>query len=709
MRNEEKIMEKWNISETISWKSVEITGGFWKKREDTNRMVTLPAEYEQCRVSGRVDSVKCIYHPENDNRPRKGVFTIDGVLEDNMAQGGVPRPHHYWDSDLAKWIEGAAYSLYHHPDPETEEKIDSIVEDFAKLQMEDGYLNTYYTVVEPGKRWTNVYQMHELYCAGHLIEAAVAYYEATGKDRFLKIICKYADYIDTVFGPEEGKIHGYPGHQEIELSLVKLYRLTKESRYLRLAKYFLDERGKQPYFFEEEAKKYGRDVEDRGPKGILGKSFIAKGPYALFQSHLPVREQDTAEGHAVRVTYMACAMADVAAETRDESLWTACSRLWDNVTTKRMYVTGGIGSQDGCERFNFDYQLPNEEAYNETCASIGLVMWANRMLMVSPDGKYGDIMERALYNGVISGVSLKGDKFFYANHLAVHPGVFEDRIITNPRMFPVRQSWFPVSCCPMNLARLTESIGGYVYSRGLSPDEKDIIYVHLYLENSMKLEVQGQEVRITQKTRYPWDGKISIFVETDLEEEFTIAVRIPGWCHHATAKAGEETLNTQQIEKGYLYIRKNWNKAKKLELDLQLRPFLLESHPSVRMNCAKAAIQYGPLVYCLEEADNGKGLFDIMLNGNCSLNAEFDETLLGGVCVVTADGFRRKQESWRGQLYLPVQEGVEPVRIRAVPYYSWSNRESGEMTVWIGYQYGNFKSETCVDERKAEENESSCI
>lgn len=449
-----------NSSTFLLWKEVQIKKGFWKQRQEINERVTLPAEYEQCKITGRIDSVKCVYQAEKDVHPMKGVFTIDGVLAENISSGDrIPRPHHYWDSDLAKWIEAASYGLYYHPDAEIEAQIDEIVDDYEKMQKPDGYLNTYYTVVEPGRRWTNVYRMHELYCAGHLIEAAVAYYQATGKRKLLDIVSRYADCIDRTFGPEEGKIHGYPGHQEIELALVKLYRVTAEKRYLKLAKYFIDERGQQPYFFEQEAQQYGRDIEDGGPKGILGKSFLSVGPYALFQAHLPVREQKTAEGHAVRLTYMGCAMADLACQTQDEGLWQACKTLWENVTLRRMYITGGIGTQDGCERFNFDYHLPNEDGYQETCASVGMVMWAARMLQVDADGKYADIMERALYNGVISGVSLNGDTFFYANHLAAKKEMFSQDVIRNPRMFPVRQRWFAVSCCPMNLARLIESIG----------------------------------------------------------------------------------------------------------------------------------------------------------------------------------------------------------------------------------------------------------
>lgn len=651
----------------VPWNQVKITGGFWKNRLEINEKVTLTAEYEQCKKTGRIDCVKALYRAGNNV---------------------IPRPHHYWDSDLAKWIEAASYSLYYKPDQLIEERIDSIVDDFEKLQMEDGYLNTYFTVSEPGKRWTNVYQMHELYCAGHLIEAAIAYQEASKKGKFLFIMCRYADHIEQVFGAEEGKIHGYPGHQEIELALVKLYRCTGYERYLKLAKYFLDERGKQPYFFEEEAHRNARDVEDGGPKGILGKNFLSQGPYALFQSHVPIRDQKTAEGHAVRVAYMGCGGADVAVETKDDSLYQAVETLWNNVTQKRMYVTGGIGAQDWCERFNFDYHLPNETAYNETCAAIGMVMWGKRMLQVKADRKYSDVMERALYNGVISGVSLTGDRFFYANHLASHPKIYEDRIVRNPRMFPERQTWFPVSCCPMNLARLTESLGGYVYS----VDEEGL-YIHHYIESDTNMEAAGQTITIRQHTKYPYEEMIQVEVEMAKPAQFTIAIRIPGWCKSANIQVGAETILVKdgaeakgRVKNGYLYLNRFWKIKDEIQIILTMEPFLLEAHPEVRMDCGKAAIQCGPIIYCLEQADNGADIFDLVLTKDSHMTKCFKPDLLHGVTVISGTAYRRNKATWVEELYRPIETEYEQVSFLAVPYYSWSNRESGEMTVWIGYQ-----------------------
>ena len=504
------------------------------------------------------------------------------------------------------------------------------------------------------------------------LEAAIAYYQATGKSRFLDIIRKYVDYIDQTFGPDEGKIHGYPGHQEIELALVKLYQLTGVERYLNLAKYFIDARGTKPLFFEQEALKQGRDLNYGGPKGILGKDFLAPGPYALFQSHLPVREQKSAEGHAVRVVYMGTAMVDVAMESGDESLLNAAETLWDNITERRMAITGGVGAKDQSERFAYDYYLPNEICYNETCASIGLAMWAYRFLQYSADTKYADILEKALYNGIISGVSLSGDRFFYANHLASDPDMFKDRIITNPRMLPERQSWFAVSCCPMNLARITESIGGYMYTAS-----DDTIFCHIYASGIAR--INGHVIE--QKTEYPWNG--NIVIEPD-SGNYTIALRIPGWCDSFSIKVNGNDAD-YSMKKGYAYIRNNWTGSDSITLNLCMRPFLVEANPLVRMDAGKVAIQYGPLIYCIEEADNGSQVFDLFLSRECSLITHFEEDLLGGVVVVEGEGYVHDLTKWQHKLYSKASSNTsfERKKFRAIPYYAWANRGNGKMTVWL--------------------------
>lgn len=662
----------------IPWTAVTMEPGFWKTRQEINETVTLPAEYRQCLETGRVDSVKCLYDPAVETGGKATLVTIDGIFFLDGDKEGPPRPHHYWDSDLAKWMEAAAYSLKNRPSPEVEAQIDAIVEDYEKIQMEDGYLNTYFTTVEKGKRWTNVYQMHELYCAGHLIEAAVAYYEATGKDAFLNMMIRNADHIVRTFGPGEEQIHGYPGHQEIELALVKLYRVTGNRAYLDLSKYFLDQRGQQPHFFQEEARKYHRDVEDGGPKGILGKSFVAAGPYALFQAHLPIRQQKTAEGHAVRLAYMGAAAAEVAGETGDDSLFEAAETLWRNVTQRRMSVTGGIGAQEGCERFNFDYQLPNESAYNETCAAIGLFFWSWRMLDCKIHGKYGDIMDTALYNGILSGVSLTGDRFFYANHLAVHPEMFRDRLFTNPRMFPQRQSWFPVSCCPMNLARLIESLGGYLYGQ-----RENTVFFHSFASSQVETTIlDGLNFRV--QTRYPWEGVVAITPQLEKSADFTLALRVPGWCRHFSLSVGSwDVTGEAQVRDGYCYLSRCWQPGEVLTYTMDMTPTLLRAHPLVRMDVNKVAIACGPVVYCLEQTDNCRDVFTLGASDLSQSIVTWEPELLGGVNTITFPGKALSTQGWEDTLYAADKPRWEEVPVKAIPYFTWGNREVDKMTVWI--------------------------
>ena len=402
---------------------VKIEDGFWEARLRVNRETTLPDVYAKCRKSGRIDAFRLNWKPGRPNRP-----------------------HKFWVSDVAKWLEGACYSLATHPDPKLERAVETVVDLIASAQQPDGYLNTHFTVVEPDRRWANLRDDHELYCAGHLMEAAVAHYEATGQTKFLDVVCRYADYIDSVFGRGRGRKRGYPGHEEIELALVRLYRATGRPRYLKLAAYFVNERGQQPHYFEKEARARGESPSVYRSIAHFGK-----------QAHLPVREQTTADGHAVRAVYLYAGMADVAAETGDRELLAACRRLWRNIVTRRMYIHGGIGSTCHGERFTVDYDLPNAEAYAETCAAIGLVFFAHRMLNIDPDRRYADVMERALYNNVLSGVSLDGNRFFYPNYLDAVPGVNSLRGLKSS----ARQDWYNTSCCPTNICRMLASLGRY--------------------------------------------------------------------------------------------------------------------------------------------------------------------------------------------------------------------------------------------------------
>ena len=620
---------------------VRIDGGFWGVRQETSRAVTLLAEYDQFRKTGRINAFKLDWKP-----------------------GKAKKPHYFWDSDVAKWIEAVAYSLATHPDKKLERLVDRVIDLIGSAQQKDGYLNVYFTVVEPRKRWSNLRDCHELYCAGHLIEAAVAYYEATGKRRFLDVMCRYADYIGKVFGSRRGQKRGYPGHQEIELALVKLHRATGHRRYLDLAAFFINQRGTAPNYFDKEAKarrEDGRQFESR----IYGA--YDRRPHVDRQAHIPVRQQHQAVGHAVRAMYLYCGMIDVAAETGDKTLLAACRRLWNNVTGKRMYITGGIGSLHANEGFSRDYDLPSETAYAETCAAIGLVFWAHRMLQTDPDARYADVMERAIYNGMISGVSLDGAGFFYVNPLA-DGGRHR------------RQGWFGCACCPPNIARMIASVGGYMYSQ-----TSTAAWVHLYAAGRVELVLGRQRVKLTQTTQYPWRETVRINVEPERASVFTIALRMPGWCKGAVLSVNGKRVGLARVtRRGYAKIRRKWDKGDRIDLRLPMPVERVEADPRCAENVGRLAIQRGPIVYCLEEVDNGKDTGAIMLPADGKLTAKFDRDLLGGVTVVTGRGKRPDPAGWSdGALYRSGKPRLRSTTITAVPYCVWANRAPGQMRVWL--------------------------
>ena len=617
---------------------VAIRDSFWAPRIEVNRTETVPIEFEQCRKTGRIDAWRL-----------------------GWREGMQPKPHPFWDSDVAKWIEAAAYSLATHPDAKLERRVDRVIDRIAQAQQPDGYLNTYFSVVAPEKRWANLGMWHELYCAGHLIEAAVAYWEATGKRKFLDVVCRYADAIDSVFGP--GKRRGCPGHEEIELALVKLYRATGEGRYLELALFFLNQRGQKPSVFLEELERL--DPED----ARLNRHFFGEGEAfhtEYCQDHLPVREQGEAVGHAVRAMYLYCAMADVAGETGDRELLRACLRLWNSVCERRMYITGSIGSSLRNEGFTHDYDLPNLSAYAETCAAVGLVFWSHRMLELECDGRFSDVMERALYNGAISGVSLDGRRFFYVNPLESRGEV-------------ARRKWFDCACCPPNIARLLASLGRYVYSQG----ERGA-WVNLYIQGHGELEVGGRSVVIEQKTAYPWKQKVSLRIRPAEPTKFALSLRIPGWCRAPRATLlGRPLRLVPLMRKGYARIERVWRPNDRLELFLPMPVERIAANPAVAANAGRVALQRGPLVYCLEAADNGASLDDLILPRDAKLAARFDTGLLGGTTVISGRARRIDRSGWTNALYLPACSRTKAARLEAVPYCVWNNRKPGEMLVWI--------------------------
>jgi DUF1680 family protein len=626
---------------SLDLRDVTIEDDFWSPRVDLVRRQTLPFQYEQLQTTGRLAALRL-----------------------GWRTGDPDRPHIFWDSDVAKWIEAASYSLATSPDPELAARVDEAVALLDAAQQPNGYLNTYFTVVEPGRRWTDLRDAHELYCAGHLIEAGVAHYEATGKTTLLDTVRRFADHIASVFGPGPGQRRGYPGHEEIELALVKLYRVTAEKRYLQLAAYFIDERGREPFYFEQEA-------ADRETPGYFSDHFPDRERRPEFyrrynQSHLPVREQTEAVGHSVRAMYLYSAMADVAAETGDASLVRACERLWRNVTDRRMYVTGGIGSTASIEGFGSDYHLPNESAYAETCAAIGLVFWMQRMTLLTRDGRYADTLERALYNGVLSGISLDGRKFFYENPLASRG----DRH---------RQEWFGVACCPPNLARLLSSLGRYIYARG---DQE--LAVNLYVGGSAALDLAGERIRIEQRTTYPWVGDVRITVRAGRPAQFVLALRIPGWCTAVDLDVnGDPVQVASALDRGYIRLRRGWRDGDEVQLRLSMPARRIWAHPAVADDAGLVALSRGPLVYCVEEADLAGVPHQYAVPRDAPVTTEPAHGL-PGVLALSLTGDRAADPgSQDDPLYESSPPKSGPGRITAVPYFAWDNRSPGAMRVWM--------------------------
>lgn len=646
---------------SVSYKDVEINDPFWKKYMNLVRDEVIP--YQWSALNDRVENAAPSHCIEN--------FRIAAGEAEGEFYG-----YTFQDSDAAKWLEAVAYSLATSPDAQLEAIADETIDLLGRAQQADGYLDTLFIIKHPDRRWINERDHHEMYCAGHLIEAAAAYYETTGKSKLLDIACKFADHIDSVFGEEPFKKHGCPGHQGIELALIKLYGVTGNERYLKLSKYFIDERGREPHYFKLEAE---YRAERFGRESLLKEGYYSlyKDNYEYNQSHVPVREQKKAVGHAVRAMYMYSAMADAAAITHDQSLLDACRTLWDNVTNQQMYIIGGIGSNHEGEAFSFDYDLPNDTAYTETCAAIGLVFWAHRMLHLDPHGKYADVMERALYNGTISGMALDGKSFFYVNPLEVWPEAC--RRHDKMHVEPERQKWFGCACCPPNLARLSASIGQYIYSQNEAK-----VYIHLYADSKTQLRIADRSVVLSQTTNYPWDGYIHISVSPAEAVEFTLAMRIPGWCDGALLKVNGQTVDVNSLlNKGYVEIKRVWEQGDQVEMILPMPVERIQAHPGARANSGKVALQRGPIVYCLEQVDNGAILQDISLPRDAELRALMDNNLLGGVVLITVEALRSSPSEWTGALYKKADYTDRPVMIKAIPYYAWANRGAGEMLVWI--------------------------
>lgn len=620
----------------IPFTHVRFTDSFWASRMEINRTVSIPLMYEQLDKTGRLGAFDL-----NFTRPLPARIT-----------------QIFGDSDVAKWMEAAACALTTHPDPTIAALLDQTVNRVIQAQQPDGYLNTHFSHADPAMRWKNLRDWHELYCAGHLIEAAIAHHQATGNPKLLNALRRYADYIDETFGPEPGQKRGYCGHPEIELALIRLYHATNEPRYLKLAQYFVDERGQQPNYYDLEARERGED-----PRAFWAKS------YDYMQAHIPVREQTQVVGHAVRAMYLYSAIADLAHETSDESLLHVCEQLWDNLCNRRLYLTGGLGPSSKNEGFTTDYDLPDETAYAETCASIALIFWNHRLLQFAGEGRYADLIEQTLYNGFISGVSLDGEKYSYENPLASSGQ-------------PHRSYWFECPCCPPNLNRLLATLGNYVYSTSANA-----IWVHLYAQSEATIQVKGQNVLMRQVTQYPWEGAIKLGLELESPQQFELHLRLPGWCERWQLRVnGEDVANLQPID-GYINIEREWANGDEVRLNLEMPVQTVWAHPAVRQMQGRLALQRGPIVYCLEGIDHPDVDLDRVLLNPASISSfksEYQADLLGGVTVLRGQAEVMDEAEWGNRLYRQSQPpATKPVEIMAVPYCLWDNRAPGQMRVWF--------------------------
>ena len=583
----------------VKFSDVVIDDGFWTPRLNSHKETTLKVCIDQIEnQTGRIRNFE------------KAAARLVGEHEGKI----------YDDSDVYKALEGMAYSLQNNPDPVLEAKCDEWIDKFAAAQEENGYLNTYYTLDEKNERWTRM-DAHEMYCAGHMIEAGVAYYNVTGKRKLLDVCIKMADHMMSVFGP--GKRDWVPGHEEIELALVKLFQATGEKKYLEFAEWLIDERG-----------------HGLGGNGVPLKRWND----AYHQDDKPVREMTDIAGHAVRAMYLYCGMADVAAYTGDQGYIDALNRLWDDVVLRNMYITGGIGQSSSNEGFTEDYSLPNLTAYCETCASVGMVFWNWRMNQFTGDSKYVDVLERSMYNGALAGISLDGSIFFYVNPL--------ESLGTHHR-----KPWYGTACCPSQICRFLPSIGNYIY--GVS---ENAVWVNLYMGNKADVKVGKKAVTLTQETNYPWEGAVTLKVGMKGSLQTQMRLRVPGWCKDYTLAVNGETVEVL-VEKGYAVVDRKWKDGDVIELNLDMPVEVVAADPRVKEDEGMRAIQRGPLVYCIEEADNKVDFDGLRISEDAGFDTAFEAGKLGGIVSITAH--------------------VGDQTLNYIPYYSWDNREAGKMKVWV--------------------------
>ena len=643
---------------------VKVTDKFWLNYMELIRTEMLPYQW---RVLNDLEDIEIAKERDADYIPSEKSHAIENF----KIAAGRSQGHHYGmvfqDSDVYKWLEAAAYTLARVPEDKTlREAADSVVELIAAAQEDDGYLGTYFTVEAPERKFKRLYQSHELYCAGHFIEAAVAYHKATGNQLVLDTACRLADCLDRHFGPEEHKIHGYDGHEEIELALFRLYETVGNKRYLELGRYFLYQRGKDPDFFRKQCRADAdTSVLIEGMEGF-------KDSY--YQNHKPILEQETAEGHAVRVMYMCTGMAMLARLKNDGKMRQAAQRLWKNITEKRMYITGAVGSTVIGEAFTADYDLPNDSMYGETCASVGLMFFAHNMLKdEAGHGAYADVMERALYNTVLSGMALDGRHFFYVNPLEVVPELSR-KDPGKSHIKTTRQAWFGCACCPPNLARLISSLDEYIYST-----TDDTIYVDLYVGSEAELSLADKKVALSMTSQFPWEGNVELTTKTD--GRYGIALRIPSWAKNYKIAVNGNVINEEKQD-GYVALRRNWHKDDRITLEIPMEATLYQAAPEVREDIGRLAVQRGPLVYCAESIDNGDGLERIRLVDGMEFTYEYSDKLFSGVGILHTDAVR---EAKGNRLYSPYGKprSLHRQELKLIPYYCWGNRGENEMMVWL--------------------------
>ncbi|MDW8309065.1 MAG: glycoside hydrolase family 127 protein [Verrucomicrobiales bacterium] len=590
----------------VAFTEVRFADRFWRPRLDTNRLVTIPVNFENLEKAGNLQN-----------------FRLAARRATNGYQGPV-----FMDSDAYKAMEAAAWSLATHPDPALEKQLDELIATLAAAQLPDGYLNTFFTVKRPDRRWKDLRDAHELYCAGHLFEAAVAHFQATGKRTFLDVACKLADYIDSVFGPPP-KWLGYCGHPEIELALIKLWRVTGQQRYFDLARFFIENRGRGVFAGERKTPDPNYDP-------------------SYYQDDVPIFDHDRIKGHAVRAAYLMAGVTDLAAETRDERLLRMLDRVWRNTIERNVYITGGIGPSAHNEGFTTDYDLPNLTAYQETCATIALALWAHRMALLYGDARYADALERALYNGVLAGVAQDGRTFFYVNPL-------------ESRGDHHRKPWYGCACCPPNIARILASLGGYVAATG-----PNALWINLYAQGQLDAALEGERVRWRVTTDYPWDGRVTLQTQLPGPRSFQLRLRVPGWCEGATVALNGKPVAEPTIERGYIVLDREWHNGDTVTLNFPMPVRRIVAHPKVKADHGLVALQRGPIVYCIEQCDQTAPLDRLYLPLEAELVAVAQPLLFGGVTVLRGQARLIPELNWDGHLYRALP-GLRTVELTAVP------------------------------------------